>query len=151
MATRSILNMLYTIAVRARQLSPSRFSHYAYIYQSTTWVVLVDSDARPGRNGLFRQCNYRHTPLGSLRAISSAAVLLAAIIVSTPSKAQEVWPTSSAWTSVTPGRWAWIPPGPPQHSSTEESWLGLSEQVFRIDRWRVCRVQAAAICGSLVK
>jgi hypothetical protein len=32
-----------------------------------------------------------------------------------------------------------------------ESWLGLSEQVFRIDRWRVCRVQAAAICGSLVK
>src|SRR3954463_16440652 len=104
MATRSILNMLYTIAVRTRQLSPSCFSHYAYIYQSTTWVVLVDSDARPRRNGLFRECNHRHTPLGSLRAVSSPAVLLAAIIVSTPSKAQEVWPTSSAWTSVTPGK-----------------------------------------------
>ena len=32
-----------------------------------------------------------------------------------------------------------------------ESWLGLSEQFFRVGRWRVCRVQAAAICGSLVK
>jgi hypothetical protein len=41
-----------------------------------------------------------------------------------------------------------IPPGPfPGH----ESWLGLSEQFFRVGRWRVCRVQAAAICGSLVK
>ena len=32
-----------------------------------------------------------------------------------------------------------------------ESWLGLFGQVFRLDRWSVCRVQAAAICGSRVK
>ena len=32
-----------------------------------------------------------------------------------------------------------------------ESWLGLSEQVFRLDRWSVCRVQAAVIRGSRVK
>ena len=33
----------------------------------------------------------------------------------------------------------------------EESWLGLSEQVLRLDRWSVCRVQAAAVCGSRLK
>ena len=32
-----------------------------------------------------------------------------------------------------------------------ESWLGLSEQAFRLDRWSICRAQAAAICGSRVK
>jgi hypothetical protein len=32
-----------------------------------------------------------------------------------------------------------------------ESWLGLSEQALRRDRWSACRVQAAAICGSFVK
>ena len=32
-----------------------------------------------------------------------------------------------------------------------ESWLGLSEQALRLDKWSVCRVQAAAICDSLVK
>src|SRR5690349_25102617 len=32
-----------------------------------------------------------------------------------------------------------------------KSWLGLSEQFFRLDRWNLCRVQAAAICGSRVK
>jgi ISXO2-like transposase domain len=32
-----------------------------------------------------------------------------------------------------------------------QSWLGLFGQVFRLDRWSVCRVQAAAICGSRVK
>jgi hypothetical protein len=32
-----------------------------------------------------------------------------------------------------------------------ESWLGLSEQESRIDKWNVCRVQAAAICGSPLK
>jgi hypothetical protein len=30
-------------------------------------------------------------------------------------------------------------------------WLGLFEQVFRLDKWSVCRIQAAAICGSRVK
>jgi hypothetical protein len=33
----------------------------------------------------------------------------------------------------------------------KESWLGLFGQVFRLDRWSVCRVQAAAICGRRVK
>jgi small conductance mechanosensitive channel len=33
----------------------------------------------------------------------------------------------------------------------KKSWLGLSEQVFRLDRWSIYRVQAAAICGSRVK
>jgi hypothetical protein len=37
------------------------------------------------------------------------------------------------------------------HSFGRESWLGLCGQVFRLDRWSVCRVQAAAICGSRVK
>jgi hypothetical protein len=32
-----------------------------------------------------------------------------------------------------------------------QSWLGLFGQVFRLDRWSVCRVQAAAICGRRVK
>jgi hypothetical protein len=32
-----------------------------------------------------------------------------------------------------------------------QSWLGLSEQAFRLDRWSICRAQAAAICGSRVK
>jgi hypothetical protein len=32
-----------------------------------------------------------------------------------------------------------------------QSWLGLFGQVFGLDRWSVCRVQAAAICGSRVK
>jgi hypothetical protein len=32
-----------------------------------------------------------------------------------------------------------------------KSWLGLFGQVFRLDRWSVCRVQAAGICGSRVK
>src|SRR5215217_7183278 len=32
-----------------------------------------------------------------------------------------------------------------------ESWLGLSGQGFRLDRWSACRVQAAAVCGGRVK
>ncbi len=32
-----------------------------------------------------------------------------------------------------------------------ESWLGLSGQVFRLDRWSACRVQAAAVCGGRMK
>ena len=32
-----------------------------------------------------------------------------------------------------------------------QSWLGLSEQDSRVDKWNVCRVQAAAICGSQLK
>jgi hypothetical protein len=36
-------------------------------------------------------------------------------------------------------------------TSGPESWLGLFGQVFRLDRWSVCRVQAAAICGRRVK
>jgi peptide/nickel transport system substrate-binding protein len=39
----------------------------------------------------------------------------------------------------------------PELAESWESWLGLSEQAFRLDRWSVCRVQAAAICGSRVK
>jgi len=31
------------------------------------------------------------------------------------------------------------------------SWLGLSEQELRVDKWNICRVQAAAICGSQLK
>ena len=31
------------------------------------------------------------------------------------------------------------------------SWLGLSEQEFRVDKWNICLVQAAAICGSQLK
>ena len=30
-------------------------------------------------------------------------------------------------------------------------WPGLSEQGFGLDKWSVCRVQAAAICGNRVK
>jgi len=54
---------------------------------------------------------------------------------------------------VTTGRWTDDPvlEERRQRVASDQSWLGLSEQVFRIDRWRVCRVQAAAICGSLVK
>jgi hypothetical protein len=33
----------------------------------------------------------------------------------------------------------------------DESWLGLSEQESRVDKWNVCQVQAAAICGSHLK
>ena len=33
----------------------------------------------------------------------------------------------------------------------EESWLRLSEQNSRVDKWIICRVQAAAICGSQLK
>jgi membrane protein DedA with SNARE-associated domain len=40
---------------------------------------------------------------------------------------------------------------PPIPSELIKRWLGLSEQALRLDRWNVCRVQAAAICGSLVK
>jgi hypothetical protein len=36
-------------------------------------------------------------------------------------------------------------------AATRQRWLGLSEQALRLDKWSVCRVQAAAICGSLVK
>jgi len=32
-----------------------------------------------------------------------------------------------------------------------ESWLGLSEQEFRVDKWNVCLVHAAAIRGSQLK
>jgi len=32
-----------------------------------------------------------------------------------------------------------------------QSWLGLSEQEFRVDKWNICLVQAAAICGSQLK
>jgi len=32
-----------------------------------------------------------------------------------------------------------------------EWWLGLSEQRFGFDKWNVCRVQAAAMCGKPVK
>jgi predicted nucleotide-binding protein len=32
-----------------------------------------------------------------------------------------------------------------------QSWLGLSEQVLRLDRWSACRVQAAAVCDSRLK
>ena len=32
-----------------------------------------------------------------------------------------------------------------------QSWLCLSEQRFVSDRWSVCPVQAAALCGSRVK
>jgi hypothetical protein len=32
-----------------------------------------------------------------------------------------------------------------------ESWLGLSEQEFRVDKWNICLVHAAAICGSQLK
>jgi len=32
-----------------------------------------------------------------------------------------------------------------------QSWLSLSEQLFRFDKWSACRVQAAAICGSQLK
>ena len=31
------------------------------------------------------------------------------------------------------------------------SWLGLSEQEFRVDKWNICLVHAAAICGSQLK
>ena len=30
-------------------------------------------------------------------------------------------------------------------------WLGLSEQRLGLDKWNVCRVQAAAICGMPLK
>jgi hypothetical protein len=33
----------------------------------------------------------------------------------------------------------------------DQSWLGLSEQEFRVDKWNICLVQAAAICGSQLK
>jgi len=33
----------------------------------------------------------------------------------------------------------------------QKSWLGLSEQVLRLDRWSACRVQAAAVCDSRLK
>jgi two-component system cell cycle response regulator DivK len=36
-------------------------------------------------------------------------------------------------------------------SRSPMSWLGLSEQVCRLDKWSVCRVQATAICGSRLK
>ena len=39
----------------------------------------------------------------------------------------------------------------PNSSALFQSWLGLFGQVFRLDRWSVCRVQAAAICGRRVK
>jgi hypothetical protein len=32
-----------------------------------------------------------------------------------------------------------------------ESWLGLSEPEFRVDKWNICLVHAAAICGSQLK
>jgi hypothetical protein len=38
-----------------------------------------------------------------------------------------------------------------EEAKRRESWLGLFGQVFGLDRWSVCRVQAAAICGSRVK
>jgi hypothetical protein len=31
------------------------------------------------------------------------------------------------------------------------SWLGLSEQELRVDKWNICLVHAAAICGSQLK
>ena len=33
----------------------------------------------------------------------------------------------------------------------DQRWPGLSEQCFGLDKWSVCRVQAAAICGNWVK
>ena len=56
------------------------------------------AERRSFANGIIGICC-----LGPWR-YSSPAVLLAAIIVSTPSQGQEIWPTSSAWTSVTPGK-----------------------------------------------
>src|SRR3954468_14157866 len=63
------------------------------------WTAMLDQ----GGTGCFGNQIIDIRRLGPC-ALSSPAVLLAAIIVSTPSKAQEVWPTSSAWTSVTPGK-----------------------------------------------
>ncbi len=34
---------------------------------------------------------------------------------------------------------------------TQESWLGLSEQCVRFDKWNPYQVQGAAICGSRLK
>jgi hypothetical protein len=48
-------------------------------------------------------------------------------------------------------RTLYVPRGTCCVSWRPQSWLGLSEQVFRLDRWSIYRVQAAAICGSWVK
>jgi hypothetical protein len=34
------------------------------------------------------------------------------------------------------------------HDLARERWLGLSEQRLGLNKWNVCRVQAAAICGK---
>jgi len=39
----------------------------------------------------------------------------------------------------------------PPAKEIKESWLGLSEQECRVDKWNICLVQAAAICGSQLK
>ncbi len=42
-------------------------------------------------------------------------------------------------------------PGAAVASSLYESWLGLSEQCVRFDKWNPYQVQGAAICGSRLK
>jgi hypothetical protein len=37
------------------------------------------------------------------------------------------------------------------YSAGGQSWLGLSEQEIRVDKWNICLVHAAAICGSQLK
>ncbi len=41
-----------------------------------------------------------------------------------------------------------IPVVRPITSKRSERWLGLSEQRLGLNKWNVCRVQAAAICGK---
>lgn len=33
----------------------------------------------------------------------------------------------------------------------KQTWLRLFEQIFSLDKWNACRVQAAAICSSRLK
>jgi hypothetical protein len=39
----------------------------------------------------------------------------------------------------------------PSGMAQAKGWLGLSEQELRVDKWNICLVQAAAICGSQLK
>jgi len=39
----------------------------------------------------------------------------------------------------------------PEGRQERQRWLGLSEQRFGLDKWHLCRVQAAAICCKPLK
>jgi transposase len=40
---------------------------------------------------------------------------------------------------------------PPKLDGRAQRWFGLSEQRFGLDKWHLCRVQAAAICCKPLK